>query len=569
MSFQVDSIVASVMEEDAEEPQTTSKNVASPAPETENSNAPEAAEDYSDIWQEEGSRASDSPEPASTEESSQEPDLFIEGAASRPGRGRFQRRTARRRDDEPRVQQRTSSSSTTEPTSDGKGNAVEEANLDDSTASDDTGMFFQPNAPAYEKKRRDRRQPKTDKLDLSLLLNEGDSLQPEPSPEKQAAPAQPNPFLDTPPRLGVFPSSPTKGSPLRRELHDSDITTPSRHDESTLSAAQSSPFHTRVEGDSIMSTASDQRQLLAEMEGVDTTSNSIRVLRAEADDYLDAYSHQERSLNEIEEVTEYSRTLQGDSSIMPSSPPVARHTFTQQPASSYTPSSVAKHPPSENPSEPTPTPFTRDALLSSPASSFISTSSAGRSDSQRAAAQIQREATHTPPRRHPILSKLPALPRLEPWTKTHYKALDAIHSAHLKHPTLFSALATPATPLSHTNTALLSSFAAATRKNYIGARVSAWGYAFIITPELLALCEAFMQLLTLNGLEEYEHRTGQAIERGDVAPGREGDRIAREEVVRRLGTVVLGVLVRRDEKKGLHVEKRGMLKIVGVSGEVL
>ncbi|KAJ4989490.1 hypothetical protein SVAN01_05025 [Stagonosporopsis vannaccii] len=595
MSFQVDSIVASVMEEEAVELQNTTSN-QNPAHEAAGMDAGEAGDDYSDIWQEEGSRASDPTDPPSIGgSSSQEGDLFIESASSRPGRSRIQRRTARQsqRDNEPRAQQKSPSSSlSSEPThtseSSSKGRAIhvvtppaDSEEQDDSMASeasDDTGMFFQSNMPAvYDKKRRDRRQPKTDKLDLSLLLNEGESLQPEPSPEKQAAPAQPNPFLDAPPRFAVFPTSPKKSSPLRRELHNSDITTPSRHDESTLPLAQSSPFHTRVEGDSILSTASDQRQILAEMEAIDVTSNSIRVLRAEADDYLDAYSHQDRSLNEIEEVTEYSRTLQGDSSIMPSSPPMARQNMLQHAASSsYTPSSVARNTRSEDPSEATPTPLARETVVESEAlaeSSFVSTSSAGRSDGVRAAAQLQREssasADSSPKLAHPILSKFCPLPRIEPWTKTHYKTLDKLHAAHLKYPTLFCSLTVPPTTRSRANAALLASFAAITEKNYVGAQVSAWGYAFTMTPELITLCEVFMHLLTLSSVADYERLAGREIELGDVGPGRSGESIAREEVMRRLSTVVLGDFVRADEKKGFKVKKTGALRIVGVGGEEL
>ncbi|KAF2628665.1 hypothetical protein BU25DRAFT_439185 [Macroventuria anomochaeta] len=580
MSFQVDSIVASVMEEEAEEPKTTADKQKGTG---------SAHKDCSDIWQEEGSRASDSPESASTEDasSSQEPDLFIESVASRPGRGRFQRRNTRQQQSPSSIQPNQPA-----PTSTHKGKAkiveeetrqTESEERDDSTASegsDDTGMFFQSNMPAvYGKKRRDRRQPKGDKLDLSLLLHEGESLQPETSPEKQAAPAQPNPFLDTPPRFAGFPCSPKKSSPLRRELRGSDITTPSRlHDESTLPLAQSSPFHSRIEGDSMLSTASDQRQILAEMEGADVTSNSIRVLRDEADEYLDAYTPQERSLNEIEEVTEYSRTLQADSSIMPSSPPQARRNFLQHAASSsYTPSSAAKEPQSDNGSEATPTPLARDAAPQHDAiveSSFVSISSAGRSDGLRAAAQLQREssagARSSPPTRaHPVLSKFCPLPRIEPWTKTHYKTLDKLHAAHLKHPALFCSLTVPPTTLSRANAALLASFAATTEKNYVGAQVSAWGYTFTMTPELILLCEVFMHLLTLSSIEDYERLSGREIEMGDVGPGRNGDKICREEVMRRLCTVVLGEYVRADEKKGFKVKKTGALRIIGAGGEVL
>ncbi|KAF3040489.1 hypothetical protein E8E12_006198 [Didymella heteroderae] len=588
ISFQVDSIVASVMEEEAEEPKTAAakQKAASPGRLETQVSSEDVDEDFSDIWQEEGSRASNCAEPTPSEDSSsQEPDLFIESAATRPGRGRFQRRNARQAPPDGT----TMSGSVTTDVDKGKARAMENDTVqveaeerDDSFASegsDDTGMFFQSNMPAvYEKKRRDRHQPKIDKLDLSLLLNEGESLQPEPSPEKQAARAQPNPFLDTPPRFAVLPSSPKKSSPLRRELHSTDITTPSRfNEESTLPPAQSSPFHSRIDGESMLSTASDQRQLLAEMEGADVTTNSVRLLRDEADEYLDAYSPQERSLNEIEEVTEYSRTMQGDSSIMPSSPPLARQNFVQHVnSSSYTPSSAAKQPHSDIPSEPTPTPFARTAAPQEESiidSSFVSTSSAGRSDGLRAAAQLQRESSASsgscPTRAHPVLSKFSPLPRVEPWTKTHYKTLDKLHAAHLKYPSLFCSLNIPPTTLSRANAALLASFASTTERNYVGAQVSAWGYTFTMTPELITLCEVFMHLLTLSSAEQYETLSGKRIEMGDVGPGRHGDDIGREEVMRRLCTVVLGEYVRADEKKGFTVKKNGALRIVGVSGEVL
>ncbi|KAF1930013.1 uncharacterized protein M421DRAFT_99982 [Didymella exigua CBS 183.55] len=589
MSFQVDSIVASVMEEEAEEFQTTTNRQKGSSSAREEARAVnvEHEEDYSDLWQEEGSHASDSPDLASTERSSsREPDLFIENAASRPSRGRFQRRNVR----QPRRKEEAEASESASASIDkGKTRAVEEDTAqaesdepDDSTASegsDDTGMFFQSSMPAvYDKKRRDRRRAKTDKLDLSLLLNEGKSLQPEPSPEKQAPSAQPNPFLDTPPRFAAFPSSPKKSSPLRRELHSTDISTPSRlQDGSTLPSAQSSPFHSRIDRDTLLSPASDQRQLLAEIEGVDLTTNSVRLLRDEADEYLEAYSLQERSLNEIEEVTEYSRTLQGDSIIMPSSPPLARQKFVQHVVSSpYTPSSAAKQPHSGIPSETTPTPFTRTAASQEESiieSSFVSTSSAGRSDGLRAAAQLQRESSASagpsPTRAHPVLSKFAPLPRIEPWTKTHYKTLDKLHAAHLKHPSLFCSLTIPPTTLSRANAALLASFAATTEKNYVGAQVSAWGYTFTMTPELITLCEVFMHLLTLSSVADYEALSEERIEMGDVGPGRHGDNIGREEVMRRLCTVVLGEFVRADEKKGFNVKKTGVLRIVGASGEVL
>lgn len=90
-----------------------------------------------------------------------------------------------------------------------------------------------------------------------------------------------------------------------------------------------------------------------------------------------------------------------------------------------------------------------------------------------------------------------------------------------------------------------------------------------MTPELITLCEVFMHLLTLSSVADYEALSGRPIEMGDVGPGRSGDLIPREEVMRRLCTVVLGSFVRADEKKGFKVRKTGTLRIVGAGGEVL
>jgi hypothetical protein len=160
------------------------------------------------------------------------------------------------------------------------------------------------------------------------------------------------------------------------------------------------------------------------------------------------------------------------------------------------------------------------------------------------------------------LAKITPLPKVEPWTKTHYKTLDKLHSAHLKHPHLFSSTNIPATPLSRTNAALLKDFMSATGKPYVGAIFSAWGYSFMMTAELVVLCAVFMKNLTLNSINEYEQLSGNAIQMGDCGPGRSGDRLKATDVMNRLATVVLGERVREDEKKGRKIDRSQSLSII-------
>ena len=318
-------------------------------------------DDYADIWQEEASRSSNTAEAGvlPLQKSPQPQHLFANEGTVEPARGKLPRTWRRTSGNDFQYSDEVASPedprptcpADTEPTWRGLNNGS--AKLVDvespiekqkdgededagSDASDDTGIFFQSNLPnVYSKERPSRfRQRKADKLDLSALLKEGESLVPDSSPpvvgKKLSSATDTNPFLDTPPRFTGFPSSPKKSSPLRREVRGSDISsdTPQPIDEeSTLPLVQSSPFHTFVDGVSFVSTASDQRQFRVEMEG--STASTIQRVRREANEYLDAYEPQERSLNEITEVTEPSRTWhQGVDNVASSSP--QRRQTTQQ-----------------------------------------------------------------------------------------------------------------------------------------------------------------------------------------------------------------------------------------------
>jgi hypothetical protein len=559
-----------------------------------NTNQPRQ-DDYSDIWQEEASRSSNL---AGADEVPVVQDIFEPGPAV-PTRGKLSRTWRRESGNnfqysdevEPPEQLITHQEVLEDHTA---ADAVEQVSDSDEDAasddSDDTGMFFQSNMPHIFSKRhsRDLKQKKADKLNLTLLMNEGESLAPESSPpvviKKSSSGTKTNPFLNTPPRFTGHLSSPSKSSPLRRELRGSDISSTSQslfQEESSLPLPPSSPFRTFVDGETLgFVVPSDERQLQMEMGEV--TDSSIRLVRNEANEYLDAYEPLERSLDEIEEVTEPSRTWHRNTSIAVSSPPKMKtlspvrkrnalfeHTPAKKKASPMQPvnaattgkskigqieasSGPAHHPsdaavPCEATSQERPT-----GLLTRMTSTLWSA--------------VTRPApvtapTPSPPAPHPILAKLSPLPKIEPWTKTHYKTLDKLYAVNQKHPAFFSPSIASTTSLARTNTHLLDKFLAANPQPYVGAVFTAWGYEFDMTAELVVLCQVFCELMRLESIEAYEKLKGREIEMGECMPGKTGERINGEEVVRRLATVILGEEVRADERRGEKIDRSRVLEI--------
>lgn len=537
--------------------------------------SPQKQEDYADIWQEEASRSSNS---AEADNVPQVQDLLELGPAV-PARGKLPRTWRRKSGNHFQYSDEAESPQQPAPAQveviegiyenenlEQEGAEEDDAASDDAASdeTDDTGMFFQSNMPNIFSKRhsRDLKQKRAEKLDLSLLLKEGEGLLPESSPpvvtKKSSSGTKTNPFLNTPPRFPGFPSSPVKSSPLRRELRSSDLSSPAHSrflEESSLPLPQSSPFHTYVDGESKVSIASDQRQLQMEMEGA--TDSSIYRVRREADGYLEAYEPQERSLNEIEEVTEYSKTWHKDTSRVASSPPRMKvlspvrkrvPLFRESPAKPVeetvnTSSSVQQSDTIATPVEHKPA--QRPSVLTRMTSSLWS-------------AVSQPVAVVKP---HPIFSKLTPLPKVEPWTKTHYKTLDKLYNINQKHPALFSPSITPTTPLSQTNAHLLEKFRVNNKQPYVGAVFTAWGYEFDMTEELVVLCQVFRELMSLESIKAYETLKGRPIEMGDCMPGKEGTVIDVDEVMRRLATVILGEEVRADEKEGVEIDRNRGLEI--------
>ena len=560
--------------------------------------------DFADIWQEEASRSSNSPgeDVRSAQASSHEQDLFTDVATSIASRGKPARIRRHKVSNQCPNNDRPASSSPLTPLlaepvgSESIETGVTKATLakaiaeqhngdsdDTNEDSDDTGIFFQPNMPCVFQMQQpyERRHRTSDKVSLSLLLDQNESLLPESSPpvetKKGSDATNRNPFIATPPRFPGYPCSPSKSSPLRREIRGSDISSDpaqSIQEESSLPLIQSSPFRTIVDGESMLSTASDQRQFRAEMESV--TDSSIVRVRNEANGYIDAYEPQERSLNDITEITEPSRTWCGESASTAARPRPnpAQHrqqsstqkptpTFSNHKATVFTPTvTVEVDQASTESSGHEDTEASSNPEGHKIADDIINSSTQQQEDSARHSLNpLNSVSKSLSPAAHPILSRHIALPKIEPWTKTHYKTLDKLYSTHLKHPALFLPSLNPPTPLSNTNEHLLQNFLATNKYPYVGAIFSAWGYSMVMTESLVVLCAVFMELLCLENIEQYEVQTRIGIEMGECAPGRMGDLIKGEEVARRLATVVLGEDVRRDEKKGLRIDRSKTLTI--------
>jgi hypothetical protein len=606
---------------------------------------------YEDIWQEEASRSSLPDHDG--KHAPQMHDLLAFEGPIKPARGKLPRtwrrknpsdfnyndeaeeqvqeptRSASKRSDWPISKTMPVSGSTVrtspsedsdEPTSteldQGKGGVLQlppvEEDHDMSDASDDTdtGMFFQSNLPNLYKGKQTggRRSATRGEQNHSLLMENGQSLIPDSSPPSVKTPPQqqPHPFVN-PPLLAALQSSPFKSSPLRQQARVSDTEDSFQQEtfveESSLPVLQSSPFHTNVEV-SMVSAASDQQQFRQEMEGA--TDLSIRRVREEADAHAEAYESQYRTLNEIEEVTEHSRTLR--SAVMLPGPSSSRidhsllsrersysavfgqeqstasanqqslvtHLSARSPVIARTPRARSP-PPAQAPglfsrltsglwgviggSAPVqPTEPTTPHLSHSPQlpdkmhapMSFINLPA--RSPLSKSPMRL----------RHPALAKFHPLPKIEPWTKTHYKTLDALYQMHKRDPYLFAP--SPEETTSNRNNTLFEHFIQTQSSPFLGAIYSNWGYSATITAPLVVLCAVFMQLLTLDDVEAYERVSGRGIEMGECALPGEGEeedevRIGDFQVVARLASVVMGEDLRRDERRRVEIRRAGSVQI--------
>jgi hypothetical protein len=519
-------------------------------------------EDQSNIWEEEACRSSDLPTLPKTRGSQQKnleyPDLLLaDGDVLPPARGKIPR-TWRRKissgfqySDEidaemeevaaptmPHPEQRPATQSYK-----GKGKAreplpvVEYDEQEESEGGDDTGMFWKQNRPTVYTKKRSL-VAEVSKLDLTDLLG-GDS-----SPAKDSsvvASRRSTPAQKISPKVAQLqPTQPTpyKSSPLKQQLLPGDLAS-ERSFQSSFANSRNERTSTTLDGGN-SSTNSDIRQLRSEMEAR-------------------AYEPHSSTLHEIEEATEHSHLTSKVS--YPSSPPeiIDNNVFERR----FLAPKRACSPLFQDST--TQAPARKNVKITPPKSRVSARESSASVPAEPAKAQSglfsrltsTLWSTITPigaPPTHPTTLKLSPLPRVEPWTKTHYKTLDTLFQIHKRRPKIFA----PASP-PNTNNAILESIP--NRKKFIGAVYSNWGYEVTITEQYLVMAAVFMQLLTLTDIEEYGRTTGKDIDRGDVGPGPAGELIELGGVVSRLFTVIAGEALRRDEKLGIPIRREGGLSV--------
>ncbi|EOD50015.1 hypothetical protein UCRNP2_3216 [Neofusicoccum parvum UCRNP2] len=158
---------------------------------------------------------------------------------------------------------------------------------------------------------------------------------------------------------------------------------------------------------------------------------------------------------------------------------------------------------------------------------------------------------------HPLALRYNNLPKIAPWTKTHWDTLDRIYQRYKRHPEQFS----PQDPPNKTLLAQKYQWQPGSSKTesvsyYTNVKMQNWNYTVKITSELLVCCAIFMQLLTLKDAAEYRRATGKDIVRGNfMQKDRTGDPITLRDVIARMFGVVGGEMIRADEKRGICVRR--------------
>ncbi|KAJ9667598.1 hypothetical protein H2201_002133 [Coniosporium apollinis] len=511
------------------------KAVPKPTPAAEDI-ATRTEEDYEDLWEEEASRSSDLQQ---KEQSPQFKDLFGDEPV-RPRRSKLPKTWRRKSasnfqysdeaEPEPEnsspaveaIEQSTNHRTVTVPLKEAHNMPAEEqsATTSDSemltprTDQDDgeeTGIFWQQSSPATSHKNPAmalNNELKATKLDLSMLLDiHGTPLQLSP-------PKNPRRF------------SPAK--PLVLE-HTATVAT-SAGEEQPGNSVDGTSLEEAYEEEAVEDTmASDVRQLHAEMTHSAPPSKP-----------WSAASQARRLVYEI------------TTDIQPPQSSISRSSaYASELASEITSTTTTVSATTASTAASAPLPTRAPSLLTRLTSALWST----------------RLYAPEPAAPHPLTLSHHPLPLAQPWTKSHYRTLDALYQSLKRTPHLFS----PDLPA---NAALLQDPNHRPRlAAYVGTRFGNWGYTATVTEEWMVLVGAYLQLLTLPDAGAYATIAGKVLDFGPTVevnregvkmrvlevmagwPGEDGEAIGPETVVRRLWSVVCGEMVRRDERRGRVVRR--------------
>ena len=148
------------------------------------------------------------------------------------------------------------------------------------------------------------------------------------------------------------------------------------------------------------------------------------------------------------------------------------------------------------------------------------------------------------PIEEPNLSRYRLLPKIEPWTKTHYIVMDEMYQELKRNPCDFSTS-------NPTNPSLPNAF-----NSEIGTSMANWGYNATFTTEHMVLAARFYRLLT------FDKDACDDIEMGQCCPGPAGQIIDEYTVCIRLFSVIVGEEIRRDEQLGIPIIRKNNLTIM-------
>ena len=151
---------------------------------------------------------------------------------------------------------------------------------------------------------------------------------------------------------------------------------------------------------------------------------------------------------------------------------------------------------------------------------------------------------------HRLLRHLPLLPKVEPWTRTHYRVLDSMYQHYKAYPADFSK--------GHpSNFGLISPEIS----RFVDIQFVNWGYGVRLSSSLIVLARLYQRLLLLDDIAHYERVSGFRIDVGQCRPGKTGTPLQWWDVLVRLFTVAAGEMSREDERNGVPINRtRGMLR---------
>jgi hypothetical protein len=319
-------------------------------------------------------------------------------------------------------------------------------------------------------------------------------------------------------RPSILDSSPAKSSPLRRRLSFSQSMSPNRND-SHADVINSSPSFMKA-----YASPSNVRHL----------RNELRTSRGYAS--LRAVNGETRRIptktTSVDDPVEDTQESMGRSSLL-----------------SITPKGIYKplFPTSKSPDqEDQPRPLkSRKTTASSTASTGVKTMAAS-TDGLLSWVWSRLPFTYTPPPHptHPLLAGLPLLPRVEPWTRTHYEVMDKLYQLYKGDPYLFST--------SHPdNTGLMTP----SLVPFIDIEISNWGYRVRLNSNLIILASLFTRLLVLHDISEYERVAGESIDVGECSTRSNAEQITQWRVLFKLFSVEAGEMLRRDEALGKPIDR--------------